>query len=280
MTATTNFVMEEALAYAQPLQVDLVIERAMGEWSLAKILKARTINRTSTAQLYDHQQVGDKKTSMSLRNLFSSSSSSQPKPTPFLTFIGPSPQSSSLSSLFSSADVASTISIYNVNTNTTMPIFSVHTSKHSKPNLVINRILPNNAEAPFATATLSSMSGNIAISLYSRTGQEIPITMESDWASASSRTFQSSMGNFRWKHQDSELGYKMVTDDQERRKLATWQEMSGSGSTTGYPRLEFYVQPASDEFVEMVLATGLAAMKADEKEAKQVGKIFEALAGA
>lgn len=72
----------------------------------------------------------------------------------------------------------------------------------------------------------------------------------------------------------------MVTDDQERRKLATWQEISGSGSTTGYPRLEFHVQPASDEFVEMVLATGLAAMKADEKEAKQVGKIFEALAGA
>ncbi|KAK5099956.1 hypothetical protein LTS08_005671 [Lithohypha guttulata] len=206
---------------------------------------------------------------MSLRNLFSSSSSSQSKPTPFLTFIGPSPSSSSLSSLFSSANTASTISIYNADTNTTIPVFTVYTSKHTKPNLVINRILPNNAEAPFATGTFSSMSG-----------QEIPITMESDWASASSRTFQSSMGNFRWKHQDSGLGYKMVTDDQERRKLATWQEMSGSGSTTGYPRLEFYVQPASDEFVEMVLATGLAAMKADEKEAKQVGNIFEALAGA
>jgi len=72
----------------------------------------------------------------------------------------------------------------------------------------------------------------------------------------------------------------MVTDDQERRKLVTWQTMNGSGSTKGYPRLEFHVQSGGDEFVEMVLATGLAAMKADEKEAKQVGKIFEALAGA
>lgn len=40
MTATTNFVMEEALAYAQPLQVDLVLEQAMMSWPWLKYLRS------------------------------------------------------------------------------------------------------------------------------------------------------------------------------------------------------------------------------------------------
>lgn len=49
-------------------------------------------------------------------------------------------------------------------------------------------------------------------------------------------------------------------------------------STKGFPRLEILGQ-YSDEFVEVVLVTGLAVLKAEEKEAKQAIKVVKFMTG-
>lgn len=101
--------------------------------------------------------------------------------------------------------------------------------------------------------------------------------MNTDWGSSTgSKTFSTPAGELRWKPKDSGTGFELL--DRQRNKLATWRTSSDSGLSNGYPRLDFLVS-GDDFFVEMVVASGLAMMKMEEKEAKQASKIIQHLVG-
>lgn len=61
-------------------------------------------------------------------------------------------------------------------------------------------------------------------------------------------------------------------------EVARYLTCDESLSTKGYPRLEIVGQ-RSDEFVEIVLVTGAAVLKAEEKETKQAVKVMKFLTG-
>lgn len=124
------------------------------------------------------------------------------------------------------------------------------------------------------------MTGKITIQLFTRTGQEIPIVLKTDMMDISAaKTFSCPQGNFRWKPKDSGTGHELMTDDGMKTEIARWLTSDESGlSMKGYPRLEILGQQG-DEFIEVVLVTGLATLKAEEKEVKQAVKVIKFMTG-
>jgi hypothetical protein len=189
----------------------------------------------------------------------SSSASTKPESAPYLRFLGPSSRSDGV------------VYIKDARNDSQVPVFATKTSTHQKPNLHIARILPNGDQVPFATATFSSSSGTIKISMG---GQEITVKTNLNSGSGS-KSFLSPQGEMKWKPTMSGTGYELF--DQSKAKIAKYKTTSDSGM--GEPKLEIFV-PLDDSLVDMVVVTAVANHKMEEKEGKQVLKFLRHVAGA
>ena len=154
---------------------------------------------------------------------------------------------------------------------TLQPMFSVQNSK-SKPHVTMHRILPNGHMAPFSTATISSMSGSIKVSIE---GQP-EIKMELSYTQGTpDHEFRSPMGHkFRWKY-GGWGDIRELYDDSNKNLVATYKA-SGHSS-----RLDILVQD-TNQFVDMIVALSVSVYMNDRKDDKQLkvmGKIVGHLAG-
>lgn len=174
-------------------------------------------------------------------------------PPPSLVFIGP--------------DKSDTIFVQDTSGVKT-PMFTVQSSKHSKPNVEVFRLLANGVQQPFSTATFSSMSGSITLSVK---GHEVKLKD----SMGDGPSFDGPHGKLKWKY--SSMGGKIILQDEAKNKLARYQYKD-------VPKLEIFVQ-GDEFFVDLVVASGVAITVKkgkDASDAKGVAtafKVIGALAG-
>lgn len=180
-------------------------------------------------------------------------------PSPRLQFFGPSSDS-----LFRASK--QTIHVIDGHTGQKRPVFAIEESK-SKPNLRIARILPNGDHQPLGSATWSSLKPGTTIMLRDQTEFKI----KTDWESESgSKKFSTpNWGPLEWTMDDDGEGYGLI--DQRGLQLAKYLYVSDS--LGGEPRLDVFVE-GDDMFVEMVVISGVAIMKKEEKQLKQVARVM------
>jgi hypothetical protein len=152
------------------------------------------------------------------------------------------------------------------------PMFNVQTSK-SKPNVQMHRILPNGHMVPFSTASWSSMSGSVKVSVEGSP----EIKMELSYAKGTpDLEFKTPAGHkLRWKY-GGWGNTRELHDDRTKSLIATYKVSSGDSS-----QLDILVQD-TNQFVDMVIALAVSVGMNDRKDDKQLGrmgKIVGALAG-
>jgi hypothetical protein len=145
-------------------------------------------------------------------------------------------------------------------------MFHVKTSKHSKPNVSITRVSPSGHPEPqaFATAAFSSLSGSITMSIQNQAELKLSGDMES--MSGARKFVHPQYGNLKW-------GYDSMMSAQELRDVQGQVLARVKNDGFSSPTLEILVN-GGDAFVEMVVATGVACVKAEEKEVKDVLKVL------
>lgn len=142
----------------------------------------------------------------------------------------------------------------------------------SKPNVMMMRIYPNGQQVPFSSATFSSMSGSITVPV---AGYEIKMRLD---GVTGGREFDSPLGGGKMKWTPTGWGNEFELKDERKVKVA---HLNASKGAEGLPTLSIFVQ-ASDPFVDMVLAQGMATYmqhKKDDKDAVTALKVIGKIAG-
>ncbi|KAF2111306.1 hypothetical protein BDV96DRAFT_582852 [Lophiotrema nucula] len=162
------------------------------------------------------------------------------------------------------------------------PFFSTTYNKHSKPPLVIYKLVPDGSQQQFATASYNSWSASITVSLY---GQEIKMRQSSESLQGLKEfycPFRSPNPNVQGKLSWKPAGWGDTQDlwNANGLKLARYEHrtLSGSGNES---RLEIY-GTWDDAIVDMILACGVAMWKESQKDVQglaSVGIVLGKLSG-
>jgi hypothetical protein len=169
-----------------------------------------------------------------------------------LTFVGPDSQS-----IISTLDAR----------GNKIPVFRF-SKQSSKPQVRLDKILPNNLLQPLGTAALSSLSGSIRLSLHNR---EIKMELKSE-SLQSNHVFDGPFGELRWKADKWGKGIECVDKAGVTLAHFDWWKMQG-------PMLNIFVQ-ADTFLVELIVLGAIAKMVDDNKGLKLVGEILGAGVGA
>jgi hypothetical protein len=165
---------------------------------------------------------------------------------------------------FAGPDSQSVISTVDARGNK-IPVFRF-SKQSSKPQVRLDKILPNNLLQPLGAASLSSLSGSITLSLHNR---EIKMKLKSE-SLQTNHVFDGPFGELRWTTDKWGKGINCV--DKAGVKLAhfDWWKMQG-------PVLNIFVQ--ADAFlVELIVLGAMAKMVDDGKGLELVGEILGASA--
>ncbi|KAH7303339.1 hypothetical protein B0I35DRAFT_415207 [Stachybotrys elegans] len=182
-------------------------------------------------------------------------------PQPYITLIGP--------------DKHGIIARLDPATGTRHPVIAAQINNSSKPQIKLARMLPNNLQQPFATASYSSLSGSLRVNV-----EGLPeIKLEQSWEGMQyAKEFKAppelggTGGKMAWKP----AGWGDVNElwDAQGTKVARFKSMRLKND----PQLDVFVQ-ASDAFVDVVLLAALGLLVEGGKSLKFLGDMVGAVAG-